>query len=369
MTSQNAETGRHPRFFQTLKGDVRRGDFQQTIGRDFRELKEYMLDEERKRELAGMRPLKRGLLLLWWLLKSMFFKLTPARRIVLLIGLVLVVIERTVIYSDQGSSFSIQTNGIGVLAIVFVLMLELKDKLIAHDELKAGRAVQQALMPVANPQVDGWDIWLYSRPANDVGGDLVDFLKLDARRYGISIGDVAGKGLSAALLTAKLQATLRALAADSPSLTSLAATVNRIFCRDSLRSIFASLLYLEIAPANGTVKFVNAGHLPPVLVQNGRVQKLEKGKAALGIMPNAIFEERTLELGTEQVLLAYSDGLTEAQNARGEFFGEHRLAEILSGIQNVTSSRIGEQLLAAVDVFVGDVRMFDDISIVVLKRV
>src|SRR5512138_3275825 len=92
-----------------------------------------------------------------------------------------------------------------------VLMLELKDKLLARSELEAGRTVQLALMPDRPPVVPGWDIWLYSRSANDVGGDLVDYLQIDPQRLGVMLGDVAGKGLPAALLMAKLQATLRAL--------------------------------------------------------------------------------------------------------------------------------------------------------------
>jgi serine phosphatase RsbU (regulator of sigma subunit) len=357
-----------PEFFGTLKEDLRRGDFQQTIRRDFGELREYMLEEERRKRLAEMRPLKRWLVLIWWLLKSMFFRLTPARRIILLGGLFLVFLARTSITLDGDSQLTIQTNGIGVLAILFVLMLELKDKLVAHDELKAGRAVQQALMPERNPSVLGWDLWLFTRSANEVGGDLVDFLKLDGQRYGIAIGDVAGKGLSAALLTAKLQATLRALAGDFTSLAELAAKVNQIFCRDSLRSIFASMAYVELRPDSGSLRLVNAGHIPPILLRRTGIEKLVKGGVALGIMPTASFDEQRLDLDQGEVIVIYSDGLTEAQNTAGDLFGEQRLAGLLPLLHEHSAERIGERLVAEVDSFVGEGRAFDDLSLVVLKR-
>jgi len=122
--------------------------------------------------------------------------------------------------------------------------LELKDKLHAKTELEEGRSVQNALMPEENPKVDGWDIWLYTRPANDVGGDLLDFTKISENNYGISLGDVAGKGLSAALLMAKLQSTIRAIVPDYISLSEFGNKLNHIFCRDSLPKLFSSLIYI-----------------------------------------------------------------------------------------------------------------------------
>jgi sigma-B regulation protein RsbU (phosphoserine phosphatase) len=223
-------------------------------------------------------------------------------------------------------------------------------------------------MPERNPSVLGWDLWLFTRSANEVGGDLVDFLKLDGQRYGIAIGDVAGKGLSAALLTAKLQATLRALAGDFTSLAELAAKVNQIFCRDSLRSIFASMAYVELRPDSGSLRLVNAGHIPPILLRRTGIEKLVKGGVALGIMPTASFDEQRLDLDQGEVIVIYSDGLTEAQNTAGDLFGEQRLAGLLPLLHEHSAERIGERLVAEVDSFVGEGRAFDDLSLVVLKR-
>ena len=280
----------------------------------------------------------------------------------------LIMISRTTVYSSQGLNVSIDLNGLGILTILLVLMLELKDKLIAHDELEAGRAVQLALMPEREPQVPGWELWLFTRSANEVGGDLVDFMKISDDRFGVAIGDVAGKGLSAALLTAKLQATLRALVADFTSLAKLGTKLNQIFCRDSLKNIFASLAYVELTPNSGGVRLVNAGHIPPVIVRDGRVEKVEKGGVALGIMPDGTFDEQLVQLEKGNALLIYSDGLTEARNLSGEFYGEQRLLNFMPGFRGLSSAQIGDRLVWDVDRFVGEGRAHDDLSIVVLRR-
>lgn len=368
MTAESTTVRPDPAIFGTLRDDLQRGDFARTIRRDFQELKDYMLEEERKKRLREMGAVKRWFVLMWWLLKSLFFKLTPARRLLLILGIALIVLSRMVIYSDRSVRVEIDAPGVGMACILFVLMLELKDKLVAHDELKAGRAVQQALMPDRKPSVPGWDMWLFSRSANEVGGDLVDFMKVTDNRFGIAIGDVAGKGLSAALLTAKLQATLRALVADFTSLSGLGAKLNQIFCRDSLRNIFASLVYVEIAPSSGSVRMVNAGHIPPLILKRGEIQKMEKGGVALGIMPEATFVESQLELGSGDSLLVYSDGLTEAQNERGDFFGEQRLLDMIPEVRRLSAEQMGQWVVAEVDRFVGEGKAHDDVSIVVLKR-
>lgn len=367
MTEKTSSTSK-PEILGTLKDDLRRGNFGQTIHRDFRELKEYMLEEERKKRLSEMRQPGRWFVLMWWLVRSLFFKLTPARRLLLVSGMVLIMISRTSFYSSESLNVSIDVHGIGIVAILFVLMLELKDKLVAHDELKAGRVVQQALMPERKPHVPGWELWLFTRSANEVGGDLVDFMKIGENRIGIAIGDVAGKGLSAALLTAKLQATLRALVADFTSLARLGSKLNQIFCRDSLRNIFASLVYIELAPNSGSVRLVNAGHIPPVIVKAGRIEKMAKGGVALGIMPEGTFDEQLVQMESGNMLLIYSDGLTEAQSSAGEFFGEQRLLGLLPQLAGVSAEQAGERLVAEVERFVGEERAHDDLSIVVIRR-
>jgi sigma-B regulation protein RsbU (phosphoserine phosphatase) len=355
-------------MLKTLREDVRRGDFRRSLKRDYKELKDFMLDEQRKKRLSEMGRWRRWLYNGWWLFKSLFFKLTPPRRILLVIGLVLIMITRTITFSGESLRISSDTNGLGVLCILFVLGLELKDKLVARKELEAGRAIQEALKPEQSPSVPGWELWLYTRSANEVSGDLVDFIRIDDNRFGVVLADVAGKGLRAALLAAKLQATMRAIVPDVRSLSLLASRVNTFFFRDSPPSIFASLLFAEVRPDSGIVRFVNAGHIPPFVMRDEHVDAMEKGGVALGIMSDASFVEGEVTLEMDDTLVIFSDGVSEARNNAGEFFGSERIKSFLRMNAGAHAAEIGEQLVHMVEAFVGDATVHDDLSIIVLKR-
>ena len=244
----------------------------------------------------------------------------------------------------------------------------MKDKLLARNELEAGRSIQQALAPEQNPSVPGWDLWLYTRPANDVGGDLVDFLKIDGNRFGLAIGDVAGKGLPAALLMAKLQATLRAVAPDFAGLDKLAAKLNKIFYRDSLPNRFASMVYLEIKSDSDLIRFVNAGHFPPIVTGHGQLFEMDKGAPALGIMKDGTFTEESFQIKTGDLFVVYSDGVTEARNEKGDFFGDSEFKELLSTNEGLTATEAGTKILETVDNFIGDARATDDLSMIIVRR-
>jgi serine phosphatase RsbU (regulator of sigma subunit) len=360
-----------------LIDDVSRGDFFQVVRRELKELKEFMLDEDRKKRLAEISPWHRWFHMLWWLLKSLFFKLSPARRMLLVIGLVLLCSFR--FQTHIGHVFvNVDLTLLGGLILLFVLMFELKDKLVARSELDAGRAVQQALMPERSPHVPGWSFWLFTRSANEVGGDLVDFIRVNDIKCGVALGDVAGKGLRAALLMAKLQATLRALVADVTSLAEFGTKLNQIFSRDSIPTIFASLVYFEVqsdseskpqpVADSGLVRVLNAGHFPPLIVRGTQVEKMERGGAALGILHSTTFAEQRINLQKGDSLFVCSDGLTEARNEAGDYFGERRLLELLPRLASLPTQELGERLLSEVDRFVGEARRNDDLSIVVLRR-
>ncbi len=311
---------------------------------------------------------RRAIYFTWWLLKSLFLKLTPARRILLLLAFVALAQGSGVIASSDRFRVSVDVGWMGVVLILLVLALELKDKLLAREELEAGRAVQMALMPPPAPVLPGWQIWLFTRPANDVGGDLVDYLRIGEHRASIVLGDVAGKGLPAALLMAKLQATLRALAPEFTSLAEIGSRVNTILHRDGLPNRFATLVYLEVAPTAGRVRILNAGHMPPLVVRASAATELPRGSFALGLLAHANFEEQCVDLLDGDTLVVYSDGVTEAMNAAGEFFGDDRLLALLPSVAAVSVAIAGATIVAAVDAFVGAARPHDDLSIVVLRR-
>ncbi|MGH9411383.1 MAG: PP2C family protein-serine/threonine phosphatase [Vicinamibacterales bacterium] len=370
-----ASPPQEPKLFHTLGRDVRdvvvdvhRTGFRATIRGSLSRLETFYLSAEHQGRLAGMGRAKRFLFRSWWLLKSLYFKLNPARRILLLIAFLLMWNGRT----DMGSGrvrVQFDVGFIGVALLLVILMLELKDKLVAKSELEAGRTVQLALMPNHAPELRGWDIWLYTRSANDVGGDLVDYLPVAADRLGIMLGDVAGKGLPAALLMAKLQATLRALISAAGSLSELGAETNRILNRDGLPNRFATLVYLEIAPDSGHVRLLNAGHMPPIVLRGGGIEEIRGTSIALGMMPEAAFAEQHTDLDIGDVLVVYSDGITEAMDTADDFYGDDRLRAALIPARTNAAADAGKAILASVDAFVGAAAVHDDMSLVILKRV
>jgi sigma-B regulation protein RsbU (phosphoserine phosphatase) len=340
------------------------------LSSEYEDLKEYYLTDERKERLKSMSGFKKFFVIPWWILKSLYFKLTPFRRLLLIAGIILLIISSRFEAESPGVSVNYQVTAIiGGLIFLFIIALELKDKLHAKTELEEGRAVQKALMPEVHPQVAGWDIWLYTNPANDVGGDLLDYLKISDNKVGVSVGDVAGKGLSAALLMAKLQSTIRAIVPDCKSLAELGEKLNKIFCRDSLPRLFASLVYLELDTDTGKIKLLNAGHLPPSIIRNEKIERLKITSPALGLITGAMFSEQTVNLHPEEFIIIYSDGLTEARSEKGEFFGEKRVEKLLLGVSNLSSKNAGERILRIVSNFIGKAKSHDDLTIAILKKI
>ena len=358
-----------PKIGKTIWEDINRGDIKKTLRRDFYDLKEFFLDDERRERLSNMNWFKRWFLMMWWLLKSLFFNLTPVRRLLFIIAFILMLLSQQII-TVTNSQYQTDTNFslLAGLIILFILMLELKDKLLAKSELSEGRSIQFALMPDESPKIPGWDVWLFTRPANDVGGDLVDYLPLNSSQYGLMLADVSGKGLGAALFMAKLQATIRALAPDYDSLDKLGKKLNLIFHRDSISNRFASLLYIQLSPDSTNIRFMNAGHFPPMIIKDQKVSELMKGDPALGLSPKSNYKEKEIEFNDVDLLLVYSDGLTEAQDETGEFFGDLRLKNLLKNYKNETAIQMGKQILLEVDRFIGEANPTDDFSMIVLKR-
>ena len=344
---------------QTVLEDLHQADFRRTMRQDLEEIYQYYLDQGARDELAEMDQVSRWLHLTGWLVKSSILRLTPVRRL-LLIGSVLLFL--------WGIMGSFPGLILGFLVVTLILLLELKDKLLAQDELMTGRAVQFALMPRENPSLPGWETWLFTRPANEVGGDLVDYLTVDENRLGLALGDVAGKGLGAALFMAKLQSTLRAIVSHFQSLADLGAEVNTIFRRDGLPGRFISLIYLELEPETARVRFVNAGHMPPLVVHADAVEELPKGAPALGLMAEAPYTEQYADLQPGDLMLLYSDGLTEARDEEGEFFGHQRLLDLLASLRGLSAEAAGQRLLDALHNFAQDARPSDDLSMIVLRR-
>ncbi|MDD8018430.1 MAG: PP2C family protein-serine/threonine phosphatase [Bacteroidota bacterium] len=350
-------------MFKTIRNDIRNSQFGATFRKESKEIKDFYLTGTQREELARMKAAKQIFYYSGWVLKAMFLKLTPVRRLLVIIGILPLFVIRF------GDETNVQGNiFLGTFMLVLVIMLELKDKLLAHDELQEGKHIQELLMPERTPHVDGWSLYLFTRSANEVCGDLIDFLRLEKPKAAVAIADVAGKGLHAALLTAKLQATIRAFAFDEPSLTALMARINSIFHRDSPAHMFASLFYAEFSEESGIIRFVNAGHLPALVVQQGTVHELEKGEPALGLMRTVEYTEHTVTLNAGEWLMLYSDGITEAKNEQGEFYTKERLIKALHSSSSSSPEQIGQMIVADIDRFAGALSPSDDLSFIILKR-
>ncbi|MDZ7317546.1 MAG: serine/threonine-protein phosphatase [candidate division KSB1 bacterium] len=366
--SQGSRTSHPPKIRQVLLEDLRQGGIPGTFWQDLKEIYHFYLDQETKQRLMAMGRVRRGIHVAIWLVKSLILKLNPLRRLLLVAAIILVLLGNSDVRLNQDVHISSNFSYVGFLLVLLILMLELKDKLLAQDELAVGRAVQRAFIPSTHPHLPGWDIWLYTHPANEVGGDLVDYLQLDEQRLHLTLADVAGKGLGAALLMSKLQATLRALAPNFRSLTELAARVNEILCRDGLPNRFASMVYLELGSNSARVGMLNAGHLPPIRIGSQEIDILPHGSLALGLQPSSLFNEQQITMQPGEILLIYSDGLTEARNEAGEFYGEQRLLDFLQLAPELSAQALGQRLILELERYSAGARRYDDVSLIVVKR-
>ncbi|MBN1541392.1 serine/threonine-protein phosphatase [candidate division KSB1 bacterium] len=336
-------------------------DLRKHARRDLRDIYCFYVDAETRQHIDQMGWFRRFVHRLYHLFKSLFKKLSPGRRILLILA---------AIFQFGNNSPGPGTATIdhrGFFLLLLILILELKDKLLAKDELRIGHSVQRALLPDSKPNIAGWDIYLMTQPANDVGGDLVDLVAHEGRTAAV-LADVAGKGLGAALLSAKLQSTLRALFPHFKDPSRLCQEVNTILCRDGLPNRFISMIHVEFTSDSGGLCFINAGHFPPLFISGSTVQETVKGEPALGLTPLTEYRLHRLECKSGDRLLIYSDGLTEARNEQDEFWGQERLAYWLTEHSNLTAQEMVNGLLEELKLFCGDAPQSDDVSLLVLRR-
>jgi serine phosphatase RsbU (regulator of sigma subunit) len=241
-----------------------------------------------------------------------------------------------------------------------------------RQDLEGAKDVQQAFFPPESLSIPCLSCATFYRPAREIGGDYYDFLPLLEGRWGIAIGDVSGKGIGAALIMASLQASLRAQALHPHlDLSALVGDVNRLVFESSPTNFFASLFYGEYEPATRVLKYVNAGHNPPIVVRtsNGssKLFHLKSLGMPIGIAADSPFASRTFQLETDDVLVAYTDGITEAQSREGKFWGEKGLEAVLRSSSHKTAEEIMQAILDGVSVFVNGQGQHDDMTLVVAR--
>jgi sigma-B regulation protein RsbU (phosphoserine phosphatase) len=239
-----------------------------------------------------------------------------------------------------------------------------------EDEIRLASEIQMGLLPEVPPSVPGYEIASASFPAEVVGGDYFDFIiGTDGDAVAICLGDVSGKGLSAALLMANLQATIRGQALLDLPPRECVANANELLARSTDPEKFATFFYGVLDPQGHVLAYSNAGHDPPLLVSRQKgVSQLETGGLVLGFLDHFTYEEASVSIAPGDLLVAYSDGVTEATNGRDEPFGSERFLELLRvGLDRPVDELIGS-IVAAVRQHAGDAPQSDDITIVAVKR-
>ena len=241
-----------------------------------------------------------------------------------------------------------------------------------QTDLEGAKDVQRAFFPPPTRSIPCLSCEAFYRPAHDIGGDYYDFLSLQGERWGIAIGDVSGKGIGAALIMASLQGSLRAQALHpNLDLSTLMADVNQLVYDSSPPHFFASLFYAEYQPATRVLRYVNAGHNPAIVLRprDGRCEifRLNAGTVPVGIFSDAQFTTATFQLQIGDVLIGYTDGITEVENHQGEFLGEEAFEKLLSSCGGGQPKEIMERILAGVAGFAGGQRQRDDMTLVVMK--
>jgi predicted permease len=264
------------------------------------------------------------------------------------------------------------------VASQLALMIEnshLTDRIVEQErlrrELTLASEVQKRLFPEKAPDVCGAQLVGYCLPARGVGGDYYDFLRIGSGQLGIALADVAGKGIAAALVMSVVQASLRSLADDPAiSLSQLTGKINRLLCASTGPNSYATFFYARLDETTRCLSYVNGGHNPPFLLRNhhsGAIEELTTGGTIVGMFPFSQYEEGTVQLESGDVLMLFSDGVSEAHNPQEEEFGEARLQEALRRYRDLPVGEMSSAVLGELQQWMADAPQYDDLTFVLMK--
>jgi sigma-B regulation protein RsbU (phosphoserine phosphatase) len=236
-------------------------------------------------------------------------------------------------------------------------------------ELQVAREVQSSLIPLQTPDIAGWDFAARWKPARRVSGDFYDFVPV-GQRLGIVIADVSDKGMPAALFMALSRSIIRASVTTTRSPAEDIDQANRLICADSTDSMFVTLFYAQLDPETGELVYVNAGHNPPLLYRANQDELIELTRTGmvLGLFEAVDFEQRTVQLDPADFILLYTDGVSEAMDARNREFGKERLRRVLLDNRQAAAEDVAEAIEQALTAFTGEAAPSDDITFVIARR-
>ena len=306
-------------------------------------------------------------------------KLTPARRVLLLVALVFLIFNPQFDWHDQSGNMHIVSFDFrlyGGLLLLFILILEVGDRVVMKRDLQIAREIQTWLLPNEPPKVPGIEVAFQTRPANTVAGDYYDMF---VRPKGapnedhvlIAVADVAGKSIPAAMLMATFQASLRTLSITQSSLPELVSSINRYACTNSQGGLrFTTAFLAELDPVTRALTYINAGHNQPMLCRkSGALERLDAGGLPIGISADASYQSGTVVLAPGDWLVIFTDGVVEALNTRGEEYGEPRLLAAIATSSGGSPGQMMQRIMTDLDLFVGNTPQHDDVTCLLVKVV
>jgi len=322
---------------------------------------------------------KRILRSAWALFQAMLMKLSPARRVLLVVAVILFVFNPNVRLKN-GTEVDLGLAWLATLILFMLLALELADRVTMKRDLEIAREIQQWLVPSEPPQIAGMDIAFATRPQNTVAGDYYDAFLRPVPGAGantpsllVVVADVAGKSVPAALLMATFQSGLRALSATPATLDEIVLGLERYARAHSLEGRrFTTAFLAEIDPQTRAMRYINAGHNYPILRRaSGSIERLEIGGPPFGV---PLFTDNEIPYGVGRIqlepgdlLFIFTDGVAEAVNDKGEEFGESRIVPAILSMPGGTAGAVLNRVMTDVNTFVGYARQHDDITALVLK--
>ena len=369
-SAQDSAKGTMMKRLVAMWHDLTEGHSLSTLWLDFRREARSSFESTALRTSPSGSDL-RGWRRLWTFAREMFFHLSPSRRVLLLIAVILLFSFRVGSGEDAGGD---PRGGLmlSALCLLAILALEVADRVALKRDLEVARDIQNWLVPKIAPQIPGLDIAFATRPANTVAGDYYDVLLMPAADGAASavlfvVADVAGKGIPAGLLMASFRACLHTLTATA-DLSSLVARLNRFCAADSLGGRYFTTAFLaQHYPGTGSLSYVNAGHNPPLLRRaSGAILELEAGGLPLGAFADSTYQLGQVAIEPGDLLLIYTDGVIEAVNEAGGEFGLERLRAFVRDTF-ARSADFQQKLFASVDAFTGQSRQFDDITCMVIQ--
>ena len=382
------DADRNADFFEVYTRGLRSEDVQRLFTRDAPSALHFFTRQIDERAFQGLSPLRRLALRARLVFLAFTLKLSPARRLLfgvalaaalagllqLFEGFGMLRIPLVPFFISVGLPGLVWSDGtlwllLGFGLVNLLVLLEVADRLTLKNDLEVARDIQLAMLPQRTYATPGVEAAGRTRPANTVGGDCYDILPLADGRLLVMLADVSGKGSPAALLMALLLAMLRTLAAEELPPVGLVTRLNRLVHDHTPGSRFITLCLAMIDPRTGACEYVNAGQTPPLLRRaDGGCERLTTGGMALGMFPGATYESARCDLSVDDLLVMYSDGVTEAEDQDGEPLDEAGLRRILEANATAGVDDLGRAVFEAVERYTGRAGFADDLTVLALRR-